>query len=150
MPSRQFSRLRASPLLPFVTPACAPVVYEWICLRAVCLEMPHLMHMLVSLVIAVLFLTVTALMVIASSDLNPASLALLSTPASTVRLKILAAKAAYIVTANCLDSIPKIQSVLLAITVVLIVYWNLRAVGRAVGKGKQRSVLEQLEGRERV
>ncbi|GLI60701.1 hypothetical protein VaNZ11_002794 [Volvox africanus] len=93
-----------------------------------CLEMPHLLHMLVALTTALLFLIVTALMVVASADLNPVSRSYLSTPASVVRLKILFAKAIYIVLADCLDSNSRVQSLGMAAAVLLIVYWNFRAI----------------------
>ncbi|GIL50772.1 hypothetical protein Vafri_6912 [Volvox africanus] len=93
-----------------------------------CLEMPHLLHMLVALTTGLLFLIVTALMVVASADLNPVSRAYLSTPASVVRLKILFAKAIYIVMADCLDSNSRVQSLGMVASVLLIVYWNFRTI----------------------
>ncbi|EFJ47903.1 hypothetical protein VOLCADRAFT_104960 [Volvox carteri f. nagariensis] len=93
-----------------------------------CLEMPHLLHMLVALSAAALFLIVTALVVVASAELNPVSCAYLSTPASVVRLKILFTKAVYVILADCLDSHSRLQSLGMAAAVVLILYWNFRAM----------------------
>ncbi|KAG2486668.1 hypothetical protein HYH03_014723 [Edaphochlamys debaryana] len=93
-----------------------------------CLEMPHLLHMLVALFTAALFLFVTALMMIAGCDLNPVSKGYLASPAAYVRLKILFAKAAYIVLANCLNSNVKVQTIGMVLAVGLVVWWNLRGV----------------------
>ncbi|GFR46148.1 hypothetical protein Agub_g7674, partial [Astrephomene gubernaculifera] len=91
-----------------------------------CLAMPHLLHMLVSLGTALLFLCVTALMVVASCNLDPVSKGYLSSPAAYARLRILIAKAVFVVLANCVDSNPKPQSIGMLIAVALICYWNLR------------------------
>ncbi|KAG2486667.1 hypothetical protein HYH03_014722 [Edaphochlamys debaryana] len=96
-----------------------------------CLEMPHLLHMLVALFTAALFLFVTALMMIAGCDLNPVSKGYLSSPAAYVRLKILFAKAghaAYVIFANCLNSNVKVQTIGMVLAVGLVVWWNLRGV----------------------
>ncbi|KAG2493141.1 hypothetical protein HYH03_008565 [Edaphochlamys debaryana] len=89
-----------------------------------CLEMPHLVHVLVALAMAVLFLVVTALMVIASCDLNPVSKGYLASPAAYARLKILFAKGGFIVCANCLNGSAKLQTLGMAAAVMLVVWWN--------------------------
>ncbi|KAG2482503.1 hypothetical protein HYH03_018578 [Edaphochlamys debaryana] len=91
-----------------------------------CLEMPHLVHMLVAGALAALFLAITALMIIASSDLNPVSKGILASPAVYTRLKILIAKAAFIVFANCVESNHKVQTLGETIAVLLVVWWNFR------------------------
>ncbi|KAG2487340.1 hypothetical protein HYH03_014056 [Edaphochlamys debaryana] len=91
-----------------------------------CLAMPHLIHMFVAMTTAVLFLAVTALMIIASSDLNPVSQGYLASPAVYSRLRILAAKAAVVIFANCVDSQPKAQAIGIALAVGLVCWWNLR------------------------
>ncbi|GIL75462.1 hypothetical protein Vretifemale_5241, partial [Volvox reticuliferus] len=91
-----------------------------------CLAMPHVAHMSVALVTATLFFCVTALMVVASSDLNPISRAYLASPVAIARLQILVAKAAYVIVANDLQSWPKPQAVGLVLCVSLICWWNFR------------------------
>ncbi|GIL74346.1 hypothetical protein Vretifemale_4273, partial [Volvox reticuliferus] len=91
-----------------------------------CLQMPHVMHMSVALVAAVVHFCVTALLVVASSDLNPLSLSYLASPDAVSRLKILAAKAAFIIFAADLQSWPKIQTVLMSIAVAFICWYNFR------------------------
>ncbi|KXZ48850.1 hypothetical protein GPECTOR_25g435 [Gonium pectorale] len=93
-----------------------------------CMKMPHLLHMSVALTTGLVFMCVTALMVVASSDLDPVSKGFLASPAVYARLKILAAKAAYIILANCLDNSHKVQSIGMLTCVSLIVYWNLRSM----------------------
>ncbi|EFJ48000.1 hypothetical protein VOLCADRAFT_91579 [Volvox carteri f. nagariensis] len=93
-----------------------------------CLKMPHLLHMLVALSGGILFLFVTALVVVASCDLDPVSRAVLASPAAYARLKILFAKAVFITFANCLDSNTKVQVIGMVASVTLIVFWNLRAL----------------------
>ncbi|KAG2497227.1 hypothetical protein HYH03_004816 [Edaphochlamys debaryana] len=93
-----------------------------------CLEMPHILHMSIACVAAALFFCVTALMVIASCDLNPVSRSYLASPAAITRLKILAAKAAYIIIADCLQSWTDPQAVLAAWAVAMIAWWNFRAL----------------------
>ncbi|KAG2443202.1 hypothetical protein HYH02_009279 [Chlamydomonas schloesseri] len=94
----------------------------------VCLEMPHILHMAVACVTAAIFFCVTALMVVASSDLNPVSQGYLASPAAVTRLKILTAKAAYIILADDMQSWPKPQAIGVVIAVGLIVWWNFRRV----------------------
>jgi hypothetical protein len=103
--------------------------------RADCVAMPHMLHMSVALTTAALFLLVTALVVVASSDLNPVSSGRLSSPAAMVRLRILLAKALYIIIADCLDSNVRLQCLGMSATVLFILYWNLRQVG-AWGVGR--------------
>ncbi|GLC59118.1 hypothetical protein PLESTB_001450200 [Pleodorina starrii] len=91
-----------------------------------CLEMPHLLHMMVALSVALLFLCVTALVVVAGCDLDPVSRGLLASPAAYARLKILIAKAALVIFANCLDSNFRVQVVGMLASATLIVFWNLR------------------------
>ncbi|GLI61938.1 hypothetical protein VaNZ11_004468 [Volvox africanus] len=91
-----------------------------------CMAMPHIAHMAVALVTAVLFFCVTALMVVASSDLNPISRAYLASPVAVARLQILVAKAAYVIVANDLQSWPKPQAVGLVLCAALICWWNFR------------------------
>ncbi|KAG2450421.1 hypothetical protein HYH02_004923 [Chlamydomonas schloesseri] len=88
-----------------------------------CLEMPHILHMSVAVVTAVLFFAITAFMVIASSDLNPVSRGYLASPAAITRLKILCAKAAYVIIADDMQSWPKPQAIGILLT-VLIIWWN--------------------------
>ncbi|KAG2497251.1 hypothetical protein HYH03_004835 [Edaphochlamys debaryana] len=91
-----------------------------------CLEMPHILHMSIACVTAALFFCVTALMVVASCDLNPVSRGYLASPAAITRLKILTAKAAYIIIADCLQSWNKPQAILAVWAVGLITWWNFR------------------------
>ncbi|GLC73343.1 hypothetical protein PLESTF_001365300 [Pleodorina starrii] len=91
-----------------------------------CMAMPHILHMSVALVTAVLFFCVTAFMVVASSELNPISRAFLASPVAVARLQILVAKAAYVIVANDLQSWPKPQAVGLVLCVALICWWNFR------------------------
>ncbi|KAG2494774.1 hypothetical protein HYH03_007018 [Edaphochlamys debaryana] len=91
-----------------------------------CLGMPHVIHMLIALTMAAVVLVVTALMVIASCDLNPVSKGYLASPAAYARLKILIAKAAYIIFANCFESQFKLQTLGQAVAVTLVVWWNFR------------------------
>ncbi|GIL56338.1 hypothetical protein Vafri_11716 [Volvox africanus] len=93
-----------------------------------CLKMPHLLHLLVALSVGLMFLGVTALVVVASCDLDPVSRGVLASPAAYVRLKILMAKAVYIVFANCLDSNFKVQAIGMVVSVALIVFWNLKSM----------------------
>ncbi|KXZ45821.1 hypothetical protein GPECTOR_50g615 [Gonium pectorale] len=89
-----------------------------------CFEMPHLLHLCVAGFMAVVFLLVTALMVIASCDLNPVSRSYMASPTVYPRLKILFAKAVYVIALASLDSEPKLQAVLAVICVALICWWN--------------------------
>ncbi|GLI70439.1 hypothetical protein VaNZ11_015349 [Volvox africanus] len=91
-----------------------------------CLQMPHVMHMSVALVAAVVHFCVTALLVVASADLNPLSLSYLASPGAVSRLKILAAKAAFIIFAADLQSWPRLQAVLMNLAVVFICWHNFR------------------------
>ncbi|GLC68270.1 hypothetical protein PLESTF_000670100 [Pleodorina starrii] len=93
-----------------------------------CLEMPHLLHMMVAMTTALLFLCVTALLVVASAELNPVAQGYLSSPAALVRLRVLFAKAVYIIFANCVDSNPRLQCIGMTASVLVIVYWNFRAM----------------------
>ncbi|KXZ42959.1 hypothetical protein GPECTOR_109g202 [Gonium pectorale] len=105
-----------------------------------CLRMPHLLHMLAGLASAALFLAVTALLVVASSDLNPVSQGYLASPAAYTRLRILMTKAAYIICADCLDAFPRVQASTrghggmalgvfgMLACVCFIFYWNLRTM----------------------
>lgn len=68
------------------------------------------------------------LQVVASCDLNPVSQGYLASPAAYARLKILVAKAAYVIVADCLGSLNKVQSVFIFICVSLVLWWNIKAV----------------------
>ncbi|KAG2443480.1 hypothetical protein HXX76_001833 [Chlamydomonas incerta] len=94
----------------------------------ICLQMPHILHMAVACVTACVFFCVTALMVVASSDLNPVSQGYLASPAAVTRLKILTAKAVYIIVADDMQSWPKPQAILIVWAVGLICWWNFRRV----------------------
>lgn len=94
--------------------------------------MPHIAHMIVALLTATIFFCVTALMVVASSDLNPVSIAYLASPVTVVRLKILVAKAAFVIAANDFQGWPKPQAICMVLCVALICWWNFRRV-RLVG-----------------
>ncbi|KAG2443479.1 hypothetical protein HXX76_001832 [Chlamydomonas incerta] len=93
-----------------------------------CLEMPHVLHMTVACVTALVFFCVTALMVVASSDLNPVTRGYLASPAAITRLKILTAKAIYIIAADDLQAWPKVQSIIIIFAAGLICWWNFRRV----------------------
>ncbi|KAG2443203.1 hypothetical protein HYH02_009280 [Chlamydomonas schloesseri] len=93
-----------------------------------CLEMPHVLHMAVACVTALVFFFVTALMVVASSDLNPVTRGYLASPAAITRLKILTAKAIYIIAADDLQAWPKVQSIAVIFAVFAICWWNFRRV----------------------
>ncbi|KAG2441028.1 hypothetical protein HXX76_003881 [Chlamydomonas incerta] len=93
-----------------------------------CLKMPHILHMGVAGVTAVLFFAITGFMVIASSDLNPVSRGYLASPAAITRLKILCAKAVFVIVADDMQSWPKPQAIGILITVLLIWWWNFRRV----------------------
>ncbi len=95
---------------------------------AVCLEMPHVLHMIIGCFTAVVFIAITAFMVVASCDLNPISKAHLASPAAYTRLKILMAKAVYVIATGCLDSILKVEVSLSAICVAIVIWWNFRSV----------------------
>ncbi|KXZ46877.1 hypothetical protein GPECTOR_40g611 [Gonium pectorale] len=98
-----------------------------------CLQMPHVLHMSLGLCAACLHLAVTALLVVASSDLNPVSRGRLASPDAYSRLKILAAKArardaraAFIMVADDLQSWAGLQTVLLNMAAGAICWWNFR------------------------
>ncbi|GIM12317.1 hypothetical protein Vretimale_15676 [Volvox reticuliferus] len=93
-----------------------------------CFEMPHLLHFCVAVLTAIVFLAVTVCLVVASGDLNPIARAPLSSPAVYPRLKVLAAKALFIVCSDVLDSVEKVQAVLNVSCVALICWWNLRSL----------------------
>ena len=97
--------------------------------------MPHLLHMSVGCGTAVVFFFVTALLVVASCDLNPVAKGFLSSPAAYARLKILLFKAIFVVVAACLMSIPKVQAVAEFIAVTFILYYNLESVRAAAWQG---------------
>jgi hypothetical protein len=75
------------------------------------------------------------LQVVASCDLNPVSNGHLASPAAYARLKILAAKAAYVIIADCLSSIHKAQGVFTFMCVSLILWWNLQSVSGRMALG---------------
>ncbi|GFR45040.1 hypothetical protein Agub_g6410 [Astrephomene gubernaculifera] len=91
-----------------------------------CLEMPHILHMSVAAFAALVHFSVTALMVVASSDLNPISRGHLASPDSYSRLKILAAKALFIIFTDDLQSWPKLRGVLVVVAVGCCCWWNFR------------------------
>ncbi|PNW74156.1 hypothetical protein CHLRE_13g587550v5 [Chlamydomonas reinhardtii] len=91
-----------------------------------CLEMPHILHMAVACVTACIFFCVTALMVVASSDLNPISTGYLASPAAITRLKILTAKALFVIASDDLQGWPKPQAIIIIFTVAMICWWNFR------------------------
>lgn len=66
--------------------------------------------------------------VVAACDLNPVSRGMLASPCTYARLKILAAKAGYILIMDCLRHFPKLQAILMFIAVWLIVLWNFQTV----------------------
>ncbi len=87
-----------------------------------------MLHMIIGCFTAVVFIAITALMVVASCDLNPISKAHLASPAAYTRLKILLAKAVYVIAVDCLDQVMKVEVTLSAFCVAIIVWWNFRAV----------------------
>lgn len=87
--------------------------------------------MLVALAMAVIFLCVTALMIVASCDLNPVTHGYLASPAVAAQLRILCAKAVFIIVSDCLDTSPKLQAVGMTISVLLIMYWHFKEVRTA-------------------
>ncbi|KAG2423294.1 hypothetical protein HXX76_015443 [Chlamydomonas incerta] len=91
-----------------------------------CFQMPHILHFFVALTTALIFFVVTALIIIASSDLNPVARGFLASPAVYPRLKILCAKAVFIISAACLNFTEKVQVVVSVICVGLICWWNFR------------------------
>ncbi|KAG2443454.1 hypothetical protein HXX76_001811 [Chlamydomonas incerta] len=91
-----------------------------------CLQMPHILHMAVACVTACVFFCVTALLVVASSDLNPVSSGYLASPAAMTRLKILTAKALFVIASDDLQSWPKPQAILIIFAVAMICWWNFR------------------------
>ncbi|GFR49209.1 hypothetical protein Agub_g11123, partial [Astrephomene gubernaculifera] len=91
-----------------------------------CFEMPHLLHLSVALATAIILLGVTALMIVASSELNPVSRIYLASPSAATRLKTLAARAAYVGAAAGFRCWPKPQAVTMAIAVGMVCWWNFR------------------------
>lgn len=73
-------------------------------------------------------LPLSMLQVIASCDLSPVSRGFLSSPTTVSRLKILAAKASYIIAVNCLGALGKTQAIIIFLAVWLIVLWNVQEV----------------------
>ncbi|GIL67639.1 hypothetical protein Vafri_20979 [Volvox africanus] len=93
-----------------------------------CFKMPHLLHFSVAVLTAIVFLAVTVCLVVASGDLNPVTRGTLSSPTVYPRLKVLAAKALFILCADVLDSVEKVQAVLNVSCVVLICWWILKSL----------------------
>ncbi|KAG2497902.1 hypothetical protein HYH03_004167 [Edaphochlamys debaryana] len=99
-----------------------------------CFDMPHLLHLVVGLVFAATFLCVTALMLLMpfaralTTDLSPASKSIMATPVAYPRLKILFAKAAFVISSADLDAYSKAKAVINCLCVALILYWNVRSV----------------------
>ncbi|KAG2432252.1 hypothetical protein HXX76_009170 [Chlamydomonas incerta] len=91
-----------------------------------CFSMPHVLHMSVALFVAVLHLCVTALLVVASSDLNPITRGYLASPDAPTRLRILVGKAIFIIASTCLKSWPKLQTGLMVTAVALITWFNFK------------------------
>ncbi|PNW76743.1 hypothetical protein CHLRE_11g469500v5 [Chlamydomonas reinhardtii] len=91
-----------------------------------CFSMPHVLHMSVALFVAVLHLCVTALLVVASSDLNPITRGYLASPDAPTRLRILVGKAIFIITATCFKSWPRLQTGLMVAAVTLITWFNFK------------------------
>ncbi|KAG2443224.1 hypothetical protein HYH02_009297 [Chlamydomonas schloesseri] len=91
-----------------------------------CLRMPHILHMAVAVVTAAVFFCVTALLVVASSDLNPVSRGYLASPAAMTRLKILTAKALFVIASDDMQSWPKPQAIIIIWAVAMICWWNFR------------------------
>ncbi len=82
--------------------------------------------MSVALSTALLHFCVTALMVVASSDLNPTSKAFLASPDAYTRLKVLLCKTAFVIAADMVQAWPKWQVGVMLGSVALIYYLNLR------------------------
>ncbi|KAG2446966.1 hypothetical protein HYH02_008120 [Chlamydomonas schloesseri] len=91
-----------------------------------CLSMPHVLHMAVAVFVAVLHLCVTALLVVASSDLNPITRGYLASPDAPTRLRILVCKAIFIIASTCLKSWPKVQTGLMVAAVAFIAWFNFK------------------------
>ena len=66
--------------------------------------------------------------VVASSDLNPISTGYLASPAAITRLKILTAKALFVIASDDLQGWPKPQAIIIIFTVAMICWWNFRRV----------------------
>ena len=63
--------------------------------------------------------------IVANCDLNPAARGLLASPAATIRLQIVFAKSAYVIAYQCLGFTPKVQSLLMFISVLFAFWTNL-------------------------
>ncbi len=107
--------------------------------------MPHMLHMIIACFTAVVFTAISALMVVASCDLNPISKAHLASPAAYTRVRIVLAKAVYVIATDCLDSILKVEVTLSAFCVAVIIWWNFRAVS-ARGAVPCSAVVDRCRG----
>lgn len=103
--------------------------------------MPHLLHMIAAGVAAVIIFFVTLLLVVASCDLNPVSRGWMSSPAAYTRLKILCAKAVYVISSSCLQSVPRAQTMLMVISAAIICWWNFKSVSGRGGRADLRGRL---------
>ncbi|KXZ46279.1 hypothetical protein GPECTOR_45g149 [Gonium pectorale] len=90
-----------------------------------CFETPHLIHLSVAGVTAVVFFCSTALMLVAGCDLNPVARGIMSSPAAVTRIKVLVMKAVYVIVVNTLDSAGKVQAVLMTAAALAITWYNL-------------------------
>ncbi|GLC57759.1 hypothetical protein PLESTB_001261700 [Pleodorina starrii] len=89
-----------------------------------CFETPHLIHMGVAGVTAIVFACCTGLMLVAGCDLNPVARGIMASPTAVTRLKVLVLKAAYVIAINTMASIAKVQAVTVLVLVVGITYFN--------------------------
>ncbi|KAG2429691.1 hypothetical protein HYH02_013949 [Chlamydomonas schloesseri] len=89
-----------------------------------CMSGSHLATLAVAAVTAVVFFLSTGLMLVAGCELSPTSRGLMASPAALVRLQVLLVKAVFVIAANTLGSLPKIQAIVLVVCVGAICYLN--------------------------
>ncbi|EFJ45814.1 hypothetical protein VOLCADRAFT_93917 [Volvox carteri f. nagariensis] len=89
-----------------------------------CSETPHLIHMTVAGVTAVVFFCSTGLMLVAGCDLSPVGRGVMASPAAVTRLKVLMLKALYVIVINTMASVPKPQAVAVLAAAAAITFFN--------------------------
>lgn len=97
-----------------------PIVHVYFQLE--CLATSHLLNLAVAGITALVFTISTIAVQTAGCDLNPCGKGVLASPAAVMKIKVICAKATFILAMNMLTFSPKLQA-LVVTTSVLYVFW---------------------------
>ncbi|GIL69149.1 hypothetical protein Vretifemale_29, partial [Volvox reticuliferus] len=93
-----------------------------------CFTGRHIILMTVGVATAIIFFFATGLMLVASCDLSPVARGIMASPAAVTRLQVLMLKALFVVAANTMVGVRKVQAVVMLAMALAICALNFKAL----------------------